>query len=422
MRRETIIAVGIGVVAVALGAWYLSLPAPEASSGPAKTRVAQGPSNAPAAPSGPTTGTPGAASPGRTVVESTAGRTTPAVGAAASPTPANAGENATVSARPHGLAGGASPNHPESAFPGYPRTGLPTERTGLAEHALPPRPPELTLRARSTTNPAGLGPTLTGLPGAVRPSATPSPSADPARTGMTGPGTVATRLPSGPRPNAMGIQDMPSARLVGRLPTTQPGMAASAERTALGPAGIATLRPQLSASSGTLPQAVPAKTHVIQAGDTYTALAARYLGDAKLADLIAKANPGKDPRRLAVGAKLEIPPAPPKAGPAEASGVSTGIGPPSPASGAGAKPSSPATPATPKPASTPNHLSPVPPARAYTVQAGEGWYDLAKRFLKDGRRWPELYERNRERVSRDPKQLRAGTVIELPEDVALAKP
>ncbi len=64
---------------------------------------------------------------------------------------------------------------------------------------------------------------------------------------------------------------------------------------------------------------------------------------------------------------------------------------------------------------------PAPPAiakgREYRVQPGEGWFDLAQRFLGDGRRWPELYELNRERVARNPSQLRSGTVIELPPGV-----
>ena len=58
---------------------------------------------------------------------------------------------------------------------------------------------------------------------------------------------------------------------------------------------------------------------------------------------------------------------------------------------------------------------PIPEDRAYQVKNGEGWYDLASKFLGDGTRWPELFELNRERVSRDPNRLRAGTIIEIPE-------
>jgi nucleoid-associated protein YgaU len=59
-------------------------------------------------------------------------------------------------------------------------------------------------------------------------------------------------------------------------------------------------------------------------------------------------------------------------------------------------------------------VPPADPSRSYTVQPGEGWYDLARKFMGDGKNYPELYEYNKERVGGDPHLLRAGTVIELP--------
>ena len=138
------------------------------------------------------------------------------------------------------------------------------------------------------------------------------------------------------------------------------------------------------------------KVHVVQAGDTFSSLAVRHLGHAKYAAAIAQANPGKDPRRLLVGSKLNIPAVPPDRS-------TTGL------------------PGR-KPIVSDEQLPPIHPDRAYTVRPGEAWYDLAKRFLGEGSRWPELYELNRERVSnRGPHLLRAGTVIELPPTVATAE-
>lgn len=126
------------------------------------------------------------------------------------------------------------------------------------------------------------------------------------------------------------------------------------------------------------------RTHEIVAGDNFSKLAVQYLGSSKHTALILKANPDVDPRRLQVGMKIRIPAAP-HAAPAAATETST----------AGAKPA-------------------IPPDRAYTVQEGETWYDLGKKFLGNPARSVELYEFNRERVPRNPNVLPAGTVIELP--------
>ncbi len=167
----------------------------------------------------------------------------------------------------------------------------------------------------------------------------------------------------------------------------------------------ATVLPEPPKSSEETPATRPAsgtpkiREHVIQAGETYSSLAVKYFGSAKYVSLITKANPGKDPRRLFVGAKVKIPEAP--AGATVTSRPETAEAP------------------TPKPAleTVTEPLPPIPDGHAYKVQAGEGWYDLAKRFLGDGNRWPELYELNRERVAHNPHALRVGTVIEVPKPV-----
>lgn len=139
--------------------------------------------------------------------------------------------------------------------------------------------------------------------------------------------------------------------------------------------------------------------HVVQAGETFSSIAAKYLGNGNQYPLIAKANPKLDPRRLRVGDKVNIPAAP-------VTTADTGRTAPQPGTTAVA----PATASTPR-----GRISepppPIAPGRAYTVQAGEGWWELSQRFLGDGNRWPELFEENRERASWN---LRAGTVIQVP--------
>lgn len=155
-----------------------------------------------------------------------------------------------------------------------------------------------------------------------------------------------------------------------------------------------------------------AKLHVVQAGETFSSIATKYLGNAKYAGLIAKANPDRDPRRLNIGMKIKIPAAP-------ATTAGTTVASPPPAAITTPKPLA-ATPAVPHRVAPREVLQPVPADRAYTVKGGEGWEELAKRYLGNSQRWPELYELNKERVTRNPHRLRAGTVIELPTATAPA--
>jgi nucleoid-associated protein YgaU len=165
--------------------------------------------------------------------------------------------------------------------------------------------------------------------------------------------------------------------------------------------------------TGDQPADKPAETtgpreHVVQSGDTFGAISLKYYGSVKYVNQLMKANPGKDPKRLYVGVKLVIPdlpdakPAAAPAGTTDTARQTTAAARPA-ASTAGSR-------------STPEAfvVPPVDPARSYTVQPGEGWYDLARKFLGDGKNYPELYEYNKERVGGDPHLLRAGTVIELP--------
>jgi len=184
------------------------------------------------------------------------------------------------------------------------------------------------------------------------------------------------------------------------ISTTRPARPGTGEATGMGTDRSDRMAP--GALAGLAPTG--SKTHVIQRGDTFSALAARYLGHSKYAKLILEANPNVDPRRLQVGAKVTIPPAPtpvaslPKDG-ATTGTVAVGLTPPS-----GGPPSSVAD------------VPPIPAERAHTVQPGESWYVLARRFAGNGARGPELYEynRERERVSSSIHLLRVGTVIELP--------
>lgn len=159
-----------------------------------------------------------------------------------------------------------------------------------------------------------------------------------------------------------------------------------------------------NAQPAATPPTEPTKEHIIEIGDNFSLLAVKYYGNGKYANLIAKANPDKDPKRLKLGSKIKIPPAPVAA---VASATPPVIATPA------ATTAQPLTAVTaPKKVAEPP--PPVPADRAYKVQPGESWNDLGKKFLGDAQRWPELYELNKERVPRNPRNLRPGVTIEVP--------
>lgn len=225
--------------------------------------------------------------------------------------------------------------------------------------------------------------------GAVTPAA-------PERTGLTetissiAPSTTPPVAPIDPAPadpvlpppiDPPAVDSPPVPEIDPVVEAPRPGTTADAKEPASKPAGI---------------------IHVIQPGDSYSALAVRYYGSERYTNLIVKANPGKDPRRLMVGAKINIPPAPDAARP-EASAAS---------------PEGTASVSTAGPAPA-GKLPPIPEDRLYIVKQGESWRSLAARFLGNEARWPELYELNKDRIGgARPESLRANTKIELPEGVS----
>jgi nucleoid-associated protein YgaU len=155
------------------------------------------------------------------------------------------------------------------------------------------------------------------------------------------------------------------------------------------------------------------KVHVVAAGETFTSLAVKYFGHAKYAGLITKANPTVDPRKVRIGMKVNIPAAPENV--AATASPSPTPGPTTPS----ATPTGTRLPSTGTPVTRIAKAAPVPPDRAYTIKAGEGWYGLSQRFLGSGERWTELYELNKERVPHNPHTVPPGTVIELPKEASM---
>jgi nucleoid-associated protein YgaU len=176
----------------------------------------------------------------------------------------------------------------------------------------------------------------------------------------------------------------------------------------------ATTRPAAASPAAKAAETPKMTVHTVQRGDTFSSLAAKYLGSAKKANLIEKANPRINPNRLYVGAKLNIPAAPP-ATPAttenKAAGSDSNTKAAQKASGDSGTTQVKATEKS-KPAFAP---PPVDPKRAYTVKANDNWSSLGRRFMGDATAWTVIYEYNRERFSNGWRSLHAGMVIEIPD-------
>jgi nucleoid-associated protein YgaU len=175
-------------------------------------------------------------------------------------------------------------------------------------------------------------------------------------------------------------------------------------------------------SSGASPLSADplAKQHTVQPGDNYYNLAEKYYGarSGRYADLIAKANPDKNPNKLRQGDILIIPPKPPEP-PVKSSAQPAGTDtrPATSPRDAGAAPRPGQTTLVPKQGQTPapGALISSPPPRdakaskgaaasagkdalgsykTYVVKNGEGFRKIARTVLGDEKKWKALYELN----------------------------
>jgi nucleoid-associated protein YgaU len=154
------------------------------------------------------------------------------------------------------------------------------------------------------------------------------------------------------------------------------------------------------------PAAPPAgaKTHKVAAGESLWVIAEDYYGDGHLWKRIRDANPGIDENKLQEGQVLVIPP---KEGAAKPAAPTTPPAPPATPPGAAAKPADPNKPAD-------SAAKPKARKATYRVEAGDTLVSIARAILKDGERWREIYELNKDRI-KDPDRLLVGTELKLPE-------
>ncbi|MEE9129601.1 MAG: LysM peptidoglycan-binding domain-containing protein [Phycisphaerales bacterium] len=117
----------------------------------------------------------------------------------------------------------------------------------------------------------------------------------------------------------------------------------------------------------------------IRAGESLSSICGREYGDQSLASALANYNGIADPDLVQQGRRLRVP-----------DPIVLG-----------------ARPAKSRPTAT------DPRYASYTVMPGESLSEIASRLLRSARRWPELYDLNRD-VIRDPDSVEAGTTIKVP--------
>ncbi len=128
------------------------------------------------------------------------------------------------------------------------------------------------------------------------------------------------------------------------------------------------------------------KKHKIVLNDTIEKIALKYYNDRGRVDEIMKANPGIDPRRLKIGDEIILP------------ATTTSSDRTAAADRIAAK----------------DRAETAVSTRSHTVREDESFYSIAVSQLGSGARWKELFELNRALVKNDPRGLKPGMVLRLP--------
>jgi len=219
-----------------------------------------------------------------------------------------------------------------------------------------------------------------------------------ARTGVAGRSTELAHPAGADR--TLIASDTP-ARATSRDPNAAWGDGVSNDAPALGSIRSGG-RAHLMASGAVAPAPVmptaavgAARTHAIQPGETLSSIAASAYGSAMAYTHILKANPNLNPTNLKIGTVITLP----AIEQIKAANERKAAAPASPGG------------------STSGTLVDVKidPTRQYKVQSGDSLYRIAARLYGKGIYADRIYDRNRALIGGDPKRLKLGIVLELPE-------
>lgn len=238
--------------------------------------------------------------------------------------------------------------------------------------------------ATASTDFAAAAPTT--RPAATQPVALTDPFAAPA---LTPANSVTTPAPAPARANAVAAVDANDAwaRALDTGSTqTHSGGSLAANSSALAAGG--TMTTPVAGQSVSPSQ----KTYKVEVGDSPVSISTKVYGSAKYASQIMAANPSVNAKHLKIGQELKMP---------DIAGE------------------------TPKVSSASiDHTDPLPTAAAaktsektYKVQAGDTLTKISAKLFGKGDLWKKLYAANKSKIGADPTHLRAGMVLQIPDNI-----
>ncbi len=148
------------------------------------------------------------------------------------------------------------------------------------------------------------------------------------------------------------------------------------------PAGPAATTPANAPRPSTL-----SGKHTVQAGETFSTIAAETYGNAAYWGHIARANPNVDPRHLKVGMVLVLP------DPGQVTAAA-------------------------HPAAKPASAQSVDPAKQYRVQANDSLYKISMKLYHSPQYVDKIYELNKQTIGPNPAHLKLNMILQLPEPPA----
>jgi nucleoid-associated protein YgaU len=193
--------------------------------------------------------------------------------------------------------------------------------------------------------------------------------------------------PTAPRTGPSSIQPVSAVR-EGVIANRQYSVVEDFDNIGRGAKGATPLEPGTPVAGGS-----SIRTYVIGKGDTLASIAQREYGSKALAQKVYEHNRaviGK-PNAMKIGTRIELPPIEVLTGQPKAE---------------------PVQPSLPEPASVVDAQQPT--GRRYTVKPGDNLGSIAKSQLGSTKRWQDLLAAN-SKVLRDPKQLKPGMTLVIPE-------
>lgn len=136
---------------------------------------------------------------------------------------------------------------------------------------------------------------------------------------------------------------------------------------------------------------VSQKTYKVAAGDSPASISTKVYGNAKYASKIMAANPSVNAKRLKVGQELKLP---------DIAAETTTVA-----------------------SASADHTDALPAAAAsagqktYKVQSGDTLTKISTKLFGKGDLWKKLYAANKSKIGADPTHLRAGMVLQIPDNV-----